>query len=107
MLDGWLATRDRCPACGLVFQRNPGDTWAFWIIGDRVPIAIAIVAIYFGLRPRSWIEGIVFFGALAALLVATIPHRMGLVVALHYLTRVYWPDPDDAIPPSGSVSASA
>ena len=34
--------------CGLVYERNPGDTWAFTIIGDRLPIAAIIVLIYFG-----------------------------------------------------------
>ncbi len=99
MLEGWLATRDRCPVCGLVYQRNPGDTWAFWIIGDRIPIATAIAVIYLGFGPRSWMQGAFFLGAFAILLIATIPQRMGLVVALHYLSRRYWPDLDDPIPP--------
>jgi hypothetical protein len=32
----------------LVYQRNPGDTWAFTVIGDRIPIAASIGLIYFG-----------------------------------------------------------
>jgi uncharacterized protein (DUF983 family) len=99
MLDGWLTTRDRCPECGLVFQRNPGDTWGFWIIGDRIPVAIAIAAVYFGLGPHTWLQGALFFGAMAILMIVTIPQRLGFVVALHYLSRWYWPDPDDPIPP--------
>ena len=105
MLDGWLSPRDRCPACGLVYQRNPGDTWAFWIIGDRIPMAIAIATVYFGFGPRSWIQGAFFSGAVAAVLIATIPQRMGLVLALHYLSRRYWPDLDDPIPTLVSPSA--
>jgi len=99
MLDGWLATRDHCPECGLVYQRNPGDTWGFWIIGDRLPVAIAIAAVYFGLRPHTPMQIALFVGTLGGVLIATIPHRMGLVVALHYLSRRFWPDPDDTIPP--------
>ena len=101
LLDGWLSARDRCPTCGLVYERNHGDTWAFWVVGDRIPVAIAIVAIYFGLKPASAIGGILFLGALAALLIVTIPHRMGLVLALHYLSRQYWPDVDDPVPGPG------
>jgi hypothetical protein len=92
--------------CGLVYQRDPGDTWAFWIIGDRIPVMVAIAVIYLGLRPHTWMQGTLFLGALALALVGTIPHRMGLVVALHYLSRLYWPDPDDAIPPPVSSLAS-
>jgi uncharacterized protein (DUF983 family) len=99
MLDGWLTTRDRCSECGLVFQRNPGDTWGFWIIGDRIPVAIAIAAVYFGLGPHTWVQGALFFGAMAILMIVTVRQRLGFVVALHYLSRWYWPDPDDPIPP--------
>jgi uncharacterized protein (DUF983 family) len=98
LLDGWMTVRDRCPACGLVYERSAGDTWAFWIIGDRIPIAIAVAAVYFGVGPRSWIEGALAIGAVATALIATIPHRVGLVVALDYLSRRWWPDPNDAMP---------
>ena len=98
LLDGWMTVRDRCPACGLVYERSAGDTWAFWIIGDRIPIAIAIAAVYFGVGPRSWGEGALAIGVVAAALIATIPQRVGLVVALDYLSRRWWPDPNDALP---------
>jgi hypothetical protein len=82
-----------------VYERNPGDTWAFWIIGNRVPLFAAIAAVYFGVGPQSWREGFVIIAAFAALLVITLPQRLGLVTALDYLSRRYWPDPADAIPP--------
>ena len=99
MLEGWLTVRSRCPACGIVYERSRGDSWAFWIVGDRIPAAVAIVAVYFGFGPRSWEQGAVFIAAVAGVLVITIPHRLGFVTALDYLSRRYWPDPADAIPP--------
>jgi uncharacterized protein (DUF983 family) len=102
VLDGWLSSRERCPECGLVYQRNPGDTWGFWIIADRIPVAIGIAAVYFGFGPRTWMQGAAFFAAMAILMIATVPQRLGFVVALHYLSRRYWPDPDDPIPPTFS-----
>ena len=39
---------------------------------------------------------------LALLIVAliwTAPNRWGAGIALHYLSRVYWPDPSDPLPP--------
>ncbi|MGE0393456.1 MAG: hypothetical protein AB7I25_03715, partial [Vicinamibacterales bacterium] len=36
---------------------------------------------------------------LIALLVWTTPNRWGAGIALHYLSRVYWPEPADPIPP--------
>jgi hypothetical protein len=29
----------------------------------------------------------------------TAPNRWGVGIALHYLSRVYWPEPADPIPP--------
>ena len=47
LFSGWTHL-ERCSRCGLVFERNPGDTWAFTIIGDRLPVAAIIALIYFG-----------------------------------------------------------
>ena len=96
LFDGWMTIRDRCPNCGLVYEPGAGDTWAFWIVADRIPIAIAIAAVYFGMGPRSWTQGALVIAAVAVVLVATIPHRIGLVTALDYLSRCWWPDEEKA-----------
>ena len=90
---------ERCSICGLVFARNPGDTWAFTIIGDRLPIAAMIVLIYFGVLRSHRVLGLTLLVVLAALVIWTAPNRGGAGIALHYLSRVYWPDPADPIPP--------
>jgi hypothetical protein len=82
-----------------VYEANPGDTWAFTIIGDRLPVAAVIIIVYFGIFRLHRALGFVSFAALGVLLVVTAPNRWGLGIALHYLSRVYWPDPDDPIPP--------
>ena len=92
LLEGWMTVRDRCPQCGLVYERNAGDTWAFWIVGDRIPLAIAIVGVYFGFGPKSWVYGSIFLAGFALVMIATIPQRLGLVLALDYLSRRWWPD---------------
>jgi uncharacterized protein (DUF983 family) len=90
---------DRCSVCGLVFAPNPGDTWAFMIIGDRLPIAVMIVLIYFGVVRSHPVPGVALLVVLGALVIWTAPNRWGASVALHYLSRVYWPDSADSIPP--------
>ena len=94
---GWSHI-ERCSRCGLVFSRNPGDTWAFTIIGDRVPIGVIIVLIYFGVVRSHPVLGMATMLLLVALLLWTAPNRWGAGIALHYLSRVYWPDPADPIP---------
>lgn len=98
LFSGWSDLK-RCSVCGLVFARNPGDTWAFTIIGDRVPIAAIIVLIYFGVMRSHPALGRTLMVAAVALLIWTAPNRWGAGIALHYLSRVRWPDPADPIPP--------
>jgi len=98
LFSGWRHI-DRCSNCGLVFERNAGDTWFFTIVGDRLPVAVGIVLVYFGIARSHRGAGVVAFAALIALLVWTAPNRWGVGIALHYLSRACWPDPADPIPP--------
>jgi uncharacterized protein (DUF983 family) len=99
---GW-SHFERCSSCGLVFTSNPGDTWAFIILGDRLPIAVMIVLIYFGVVRSYPVLGLTIVAVLLALLVWTAPNRWGASIALHYLSRVYWPEAADPIPPLPSI----
>jgi len=90
---------ERCSTCGLMFVRNPGDTWFFTIVSDRLPIGAMIVVIYFGMGRSHPILGATLLVVLLTLLVITAPNRWGAGIALHYLTRVFWPDPAEPLPP--------
>src|SRR5579859_1390858 len=92
LFSGWAHHLDRCDVCGLVYERNPGDTWAFTVIGDRVPVGALVALIYVGLFRVNRTAGIVAFTVLAIAFVWTSPNRWGVGIALHYLSRVYWPD---------------
>jgi uncharacterized protein (DUF983 family) len=89
-----------CSSCGLVYERNQGDTWAFTILGDRLPIGAIIAIIYFGIGRRFPTAGIVAFVILLLLIVLTARNRWGVGIALHYLSRIWWPDPQDPVPQS-------
>ena len=102
---GWSQV-ERCASCGLTFVRNPGDTWAFTIFGDRLPLGAMIVLVYFGVMQSHRVLGITMMVGLAALGIATTHNRWGAGIALHYLSRVYWPDPADPIPPLPPVTGS-
>jgi uncharacterized protein (DUF983 family) len=103
LFSGW-SFFERCSSCGLVFVPNPGDTWAFTIFGDRLPIGAIIVLIYLGVVRSHPVPGLTILVALLGLLVWTAPNRWGMGIALHYLSRVYWPDPADPIPPARSAA---
>jgi hypothetical protein len=82
-----------------VFVPNPGDTWAFTIIGDRLPLFAIIVLIYFGVVRSRPVLGLSMLGVVAVVAVWTSHNRWGAGIALHYLSRIYWRDPGDVIPP--------
>ncbi len=91
---------DRCNVCGLQFLGKQGDTWLYWIVMDRIPIAIGLILIvFFGLRIATWQMAALFLGGMVVPLVATMPQRQGVAVALNYLSRVYFRDSSDDIPP--------
>jgi uncharacterized protein (DUF983 family) len=79
-----------CSACGLQYEENPGDLWGFWVVGDRIFLFGAIVALYFGFAPESWLLRGAFLSVLVVALVATMPHRQGAFLALDYLSRTHW-----------------
>lgn len=98
LFSGW-SQLERCSHCGLVFVRHPGDIWAFTIIGNRVPIFVMIVLIYFGVMRSHPVPGLTMMVAVLAVWIWTTPHRWGAVIGLHYLSRVFWPDSADPLPP--------
>jgi uncharacterized protein (DUF983 family) len=97
---GWATEVKTCPTCGLVYEPTEGDTWAFTIIGDRIPVAAGIIVVYFGLGSRLGPSALfAVMTLLVAALLWTAPNRWGFGVALLYLQRSRWPDPLDRLPP--------
>jgi uncharacterized protein (DUF983 family) len=92
-----IAFHKRCTVCHLLYQRDQGDTWMFMIITDRIPILFGIALVFFGFRANSYFAGAAFFLVLCTALLATLPQRQGLALALDYLLRVRLGDPTDEI----------
>lgn len=92
-----ITAHERCSECGLLYQRDQGDTWIFTIIMDRIPLLGGIAAVYFGFQAHSWWLAALFWTALVLPTIATIRERQGLALALNYLSRLYFPDPSDEI----------
>ena len=95
---GW-SQLERCSVCGMAYSRDPGDTWAFIIFGDRLPIGAIIALIYFGVLRSHRTLGYTMLAVLMVVGIWTTPNRWGAGIALHYLSRIYWPDPSDPVPP--------
>jgi uncharacterized protein (DUF983 family) len=83
----WIAVRPSCSACALELPSNPGDTWGFWVLGDRIFIVAAVAAIYLGVTPSTVAGRVALMSGLIIVLIATIRQRMGVCVAIDYLLR--------------------
>ncbi|HEX9986547.1 MAG TPA: hypothetical protein VGF69_25035 [Thermoanaerobaculia bacterium] len=92
-----IVTYDRCPACGVLYQRNYGDIWMYVIFMDRIPIGLGVVAVYFGFQSATKPIAIGFFLLMFIPLIATIRQRQGVAIAIDYLSRIWFPDPSDEI----------
>jgi len=57
------------------------------------------VLLYFGIGRSHTVAGLLGFAVMTILLILTSPNRWGAGIALHYVSRVYWPDPADPVPP--------
>ena len=70
----------------------------FTIIGDRIPIAVIIVLIYFGQARLPLPLAVLFIIGAGVALIWTAPNRWGVGIALHYLSRALSRDRDDPTP---------
>ena len=80
LFSGW-SHLECCSRCIEISLLNPGDTWAFTIIGDRLPIAVMIVLIYFGVMRSYFVLGATMMIVLVALLIWTSPNCWGAGIA--------------------------
>ena len=68
-----------------MYERNAGDTWAFTVLGDRIPIGILSAAVYFGVARAHHALGVWLFMALGVVIIWTAPNRWGVGIAIHLL----------------------
>jgi uncharacterized protein (DUF983 family) len=81
--------RTRCPECGLVFERRGGDTYFFLYVGaGAITFAFIVVMYVFRIWSYGWAVRGPYLAAGIAAMVGLMSFRMGLAVALDYLTRV-------------------
>ena len=83
----WMRVAERCRDCGERIAPRAGDTWGFWVLGDRLFVVIPVVLLYLGIRPPTVAWRIAVLAAIIVPLILTMPHRMGVCVGLDYLTR--------------------
>lgn len=79
---------ERCAVCGLRFLEDQGDLFGYLFVLDRVLFLVPLIGMVF---LRVWIPTATWFylvWAVAMLaLVATLPQRTGMSIAVDYLLR--------------------
>lgn len=90
----WYDLRAVCPDCGLDYARLAHDTWALIYVSTAALTGVVVVGVVF-LRPFNIIVGRFLLAFIAgALIVATLPYRKGIAIALNHFieTRNVQPD---------------
>lgn len=89
MFRGWYTIAERCEACELVYEPNDGDTWAFMYVSTAGITGVFILLMMFGLKPSQlWIGRSILLPAALLAIVATLPRRKGIALALDYLSEL-------------------
>lgn len=87
LFHGWNKLNDRCPVCGLVYERAAGDTWFFMYMTTAGLTGLLVVGMFL-IRPQLvWIGQLVICGLALVLIVLSLPFRKGIAVALNYLVQ--------------------
>jgi uncharacterized protein (DUF983 family) len=85
LFTGWNRLHERCPVCGLAFEKRSGDTW-FFMYMSTAGLTGLLVVIMFLIRPRVlWIGQALVGLAAVAIIGLSLPYRKGVAVALDYL----------------------
>ena len=92
LFEGWFRQAKECSRCHLRFEQNPGDTWALWLIGDRLFVGLTIILVFIVFRSASWSIGLGVLAIAAVPLVITMPQRMGVCLGFDYFVRAHWGD---------------
>jgi len=90
LFKSWFSMHTTCTGCELQFEQRAGDTWGFWVLGDRVFLFVIVVVIYLGIAPETWVGRGLILAIVGIPLVATMPWRQGVFVALDYVSRTRW-----------------
>lgn len=84
LFGSWYALRRSCVDCGLDYAKLAHDTWALIYVSTAALTGVVIVGVVF-LRPFNVVVGrFVLAIAAATLIVASLPFRKGMAVALNY-----------------------
>ena len=93
----YYTMHDACSGCGMNFDQSDGNTWFFMYFTSRGVIGVCFLILFFW-RPQQadlpWVSALMISGALITL-IATLPFRKSLGMALDYLIE---PPSDDRRP---------
>lgn len=94
VFDGWYELREWCAECDYAFEAKVGDHWGvFYVTTAAVPGLLILVVVF--LPPPATLAGrLLWFGFFCGLMIATMQVRRSIGVALDFLARRAWPNPE-------------
>lgn len=85
IFQGWLALNENCPTCKQPFQKGSGDTWALLYLSTAGLTGVLVIFMLV-INPFSILANRAVLAVAAfTLIVASLPLRKGLAVAIDHL----------------------
>lgn len=104
MLDGKGRLRHRCEACHYEFERRGGDLFFFLYVGAGAITFVFIVVMYaFRIWSYGWEVRLPYLLLGIGAMVGLMSRRMGVAVALDYLSRILFEEREAWDPQAGGA----
>jgi len=87
LFERWYTLRRHCAACDLEYEPRDGDTWAFMYISTAFVTGSIVCAMLMFKPPTMFVGRVLILAVAVAALLASLPHRKGVAVAIDFLVR--------------------
>lgn len=85
IFSGWYNVAETCGVCRLPYEPSQGGTWAFMYISTAFMTGLIVTGMLLVRPPSMWVGRAAVFAAAMVLIVATLPYRKAIAIALEYI----------------------
>ncbi len=89
----WYTLDDACRTCGLTYECYEGNTWAFMYLSTAFLTGLILAAMFLIKPDEIWMGRATVVSAAVMAIIASLPRRKAVAVALDYYSEIIWNQP--------------